>query len=252
MDEEKISEAIAHKIRALFAKSVENGATEAEAMAAAIKARELMDRYRLSMSDVDLKQEEVIQTLVERTNNLRVAAVDYCLTGIEKYCGIRTWYSAVLVNDKKIRRLAILGLKADVEMSVYLYKIIETAIDRETFYYQQSRDYQRLRGSRNARSDTKAATSSFQIGMASRINRRLVDMARELEPVAKTATGTALVVVKNQIVTQAFNDLGLNLKSFAGGMSAKSSNAYALGRAAGDKVNLLRPLGGNGKSARLN
>ena len=100
----------------------------------------------------------------------------------QKYCGIRTWYSAVLVNDKKIRRPAILGLKADVETIVYLYKIIETAIDRETFYYQQSRDYQRLRGSRNARSDTKAATSSFQIGMASRINRRLVDMARELNP----------------------------------------------------------------------
>lgn len=42
-------QAIAARIRALLAKTTENGATDAEAMSAAEKARELMDRYQIDL-----------------------------------------------------------------------------------------------------------------------------------------------------------------------------------------------------------
>ena len=45
--------------------------------------------------------------------------------------------------------------------------------------------------------------------MAERINMRLIQMAREREPVAKMATGTALVVIKNRVVQEAFDRLEL-------------------------------------------
>ena len=47
----------AAKIKALLGKTIENGATEAEAMAAAIKARELMDKYDIDLTTLDMKAE---------------------------------------------------------------------------------------------------------------------------------------------------------------------------------------------------
>jgi hypothetical protein len=45
-------ELVGRRIRGLLSKTTENGATEAEAMLAAAKARELMDKYRLTLTDV--------------------------------------------------------------------------------------------------------------------------------------------------------------------------------------------------------
>ena len=45
------------RIRALMGKTVANGCTESEALAAAAKIGELMDRYGLTYSDFELKSE---------------------------------------------------------------------------------------------------------------------------------------------------------------------------------------------------
>src|SRR3546814_7664627 len=44
------------KIRALLRKTVENGATEAEAMAAASKAEELIAKYDVETTELDIKE----------------------------------------------------------------------------------------------------------------------------------------------------------------------------------------------------
>jgi hypothetical protein len=237
----KLQEAAAGKIRALLNKTAENGATEAEAIAAAAKARELMDRYRLSMSDVEIQAEPIETVDLRRGKAKAVAPTDYCMKGIEAYCGVKMWYH----TDRQTgyRRARILGLKSDAEMARYLYEMIRGAIETETKSFHKTEIWLENHNRRSA-------TSGFQVGMASRINARLHEMARALDPVAKTATGTSLVVVKGAVVKQAFDALGLKFKGHLGGMSTGSGGAYAAGRAAGDRVNLSRPVS-SGNTRRI-
>ena len=48
---------IAAKVRALLAKTVDKGCTEQEAVAAASKAKELMDRYQVDLSEAELEED---------------------------------------------------------------------------------------------------------------------------------------------------------------------------------------------------
>ncbi|HYL75768.1 MAG TPA: hypothetical protein VEU96_16265 [Bryobacteraceae bacterium] len=77
--------------------------------------------------------------------------------------------------------------------------------------------------------------------MAVRINERLSSMAAAAEGRATTACGTALVVVKNAIVEDAFGKLGMHLRIHQG-PPITDPTAYRAGRSAGDDVNLNRPL----------
>jgi hypothetical protein len=88
----------------------------------------------------------------------------------------------------------------------------------------------------------KRACQAFMVGMASRVSQRLNELAAQRETVAKTASGTALVVIRNQLVDAAFAKLHLNFKG-SSGISIRDSSAYGAGRAAGDRVNFNRPVG---------
>ena len=57
MNKDKILE----KIRALMLKTVENGASESEAVAAAQKVAELLEKYNLMMSEVEIDESECAQ-----------------------------------------------------------------------------------------------------------------------------------------------------------------------------------------------
>lgn len=227
-------ESVSRRIRALLMKTVENGATESEALAAATKARALMDQYRLNMTDVQIEDEPVVKDEFYRPNAVRYAAVDYCKPGIEQYCGVRMWMHRTFENGRQVTKRAVIGLKADVEMARYLYEMIAAAIRVELTAHRKEVIHW-----------TRDETSSFQVGMASRINSRLIDVAKELEPVAKTASGTALVVVKGAIVENAYNKLGLSSIRYGGLGGGQSSSAYLAGQNAGDRVNLSRPIANN-------
>jgi len=61
MDQQTELSKVKARIRALAAKTVERGCSEAEAMAAAAKVGELLDVYGLSMSEVELREEACVQ-----------------------------------------------------------------------------------------------------------------------------------------------------------------------------------------------
>jgi hypothetical protein len=52
------------KIKALAAKTLDNGCTEHEAMTAATKVGELLEQYNLSMSECDVREEKCIKKTV--------------------------------------------------------------------------------------------------------------------------------------------------------------------------------------------
>ncbi|RYJ03496.1 MAG: DUF2786 domain-containing protein, partial [Acetobacteraceae bacterium] len=61
MDQQTELAKVKARIRALAAKTVERGCSEAEAMAAAAKVGELLEVYGLSMSEVELREEACVQ-----------------------------------------------------------------------------------------------------------------------------------------------------------------------------------------------
>lgn len=227
--ENDLRDTIARRVRALLAKTVENGATEAEAIAAAQKARELLDAHRLSQADCEIEAEPIDDVLIERPNQLKMAAVDYCLFGIDAYCGVETWFN----KRNNVRKVRCIGLHDDVEMAIYLYKMIAGAIAAESKRY-------------TALNPGRGIKASFEVGMARRINDRLKEMAAVLAPVAKTATGSALVLVKDKVVKDYVSSLHLRLASGQmSGMRAGNGTAFAAGSIAGDRVNLSRPVNSN-------
>lgn len=238
-------DAIAHRIRSLLAKTVENGATEAEALAAAAKARAIMDAHRLSQSDIEVQDEPIDQELVDRPVDQKSAAVDACLFGIDAYCGVQTWFrtgfktGAVGSGSAWKRRLVIFGLRSDVQMAKYLYQMIAASIRLETAKFAAAN-----KDNWRDAAVTRKLNQSFQVGMARRVNQRLTDMAKDANATAKTSDGTALVVVKNAVVAEAYANLNLSFGRAPAGLRAFDHGAYHAGRAAGDRVNLSRPVSG--------
>lgn len=89
----------------------------------------------------------------------------------------------------------------------------------------------------------RRATSSFQLGMAVRVSERLETMhdEREARVAGQRSTGTALMVVRHQVVEEAFRASGPRLRAMPGLMT-RNTGAFRAGRAAGDQVNLKRPV----------
>lgn len=226
---------VANVIRALLQKTTANGCTEEEAMLAAAKARELMDQYRLTQSDVEIQAEPIDRIHVNRRQQQKTVIEDYCLAGIRHYCGVKGWWE----NGKYVQKLVLFGLRGDCELAQWLYEMIGSTIMSSAEGYKQATKADFPNGADAAR---RRAIGDFRMGMAQRINARLHDMARAMEPIAMTASGTALVVVRTALVDAAYAKLGLNLKSRAG-RSFGTGDAYARGIAAGDRVSLNRPVG---------
>ena len=66
------------RIAALAAKTIANGCTEAEALAAAAKVAELLDRHALSMSDVEIRASPCVEAAFETARKKRVP-LDGCV-----------------------------------------------------------------------------------------------------------------------------------------------------------------------------
>lgn len=236
MDENR--DLIARRIRGLQAKTVENGCTEQEAMLAAEKIGQLMAQYRLTQTDLEFQEEPIEKREVDRRQEQKQVSEDSCLSGIQRYCGVKAWYTTHLW-PKKTRKLVLFGKRADCDHAEWLYKMIGPTImsAAEGYKAAMADEFRPMTMVHRRR-----AYLDFRMGMALRINARLIEMAKALEPTAKTGSGTALVVLRTALVDAAYAELNLKLtkgssRRFRGG------DAYARGAAAGDRVNLNRPVG---------
>jgi hypothetical protein len=70
---------------------------------------------------------------------------------------------------------------------------------------------------------------------------------REASVRARRATGTALMVVKHQVLEEAFRKTDVKLVNMYGVGARVIPSAYQAGWVAGDRVNLSRPIRGEGQ-----
>jgi hypothetical protein len=70
---------------------------------------------------------------------------------------------------------------------------------------------------------------------------------RDVHVAEQRSTGTDLILIKQQVVEDAFRDTRIRLVSITGLSRARASGAFRQGLTAGDRVNLNRPVGDAGR-----
>jgi len=226
----KRRESVLRKVRALLKLTVDNGATELEAMKAAAKAAELMAAHDLDMDDVDVREsgtrsQECGLDPVRRAHLTRVA------NAIAKLVGARFWVNG---SGAAATKGTFFGLPHDVEVAGYLLDVCENAMRRDTQAFLTETGFVLLeRRFRERKAD------AFMAGMADRLSERI----REMAP-SRKATGTALVPLKDALIEEALKSENAEFKGARVGRRDVDPLSFRKGRAAGDRVGLRSGLGG--------
>ncbi len=215
------------RIQALRAKTVDRGCTEEEAIAAAGKVAELLDRYGLSLGEVELKEQSCEGFGVE-TGRRRFGPIDGCIPAVGAFCDCRVWSEKA--PDGQIRYV-FFGLPADVAGARYLYELVERAFATETDLFRRSDLY-----ADHHSGDRRSATQSFQTGLAHGIARKLDELQQRRDAAIRTDGGRDLVPIKEGVIEDELAKLGLRFHSRGGGRRRYLlRDAYEAGHEAGDR-----------------
>lgn len=223
--------AIAARIRALQAKTTSAGATEAEAIAAAAKARELLDKYQLDLSEIELRAEGTAQ---ERSRRDGTEIADRLALRVGQYCDCKVWL------DTGAKTVEFLGLKGDAIFAKWLLDSLVGFVQRKGVEFSLDSP-----GMPNA-----ADVSAFVLGATQSINARLkaeIEARQAQSAAAALLSGTrgALVLrTKESMIAEAFARLGISLGR--GGHQNNTTtrgNAFAAGQSAGQQAQFNRPVG---------
>ena len=226
---------LVQRIQGLRAKTVEQGCTEQEALAAAEKVGELLDRYGLSLGELDYRAQPCEGAAVE-TGRRRMAPIDRCVPGIAGYFDCRVWMEQ---SKGASLRYVFFGLRGDVAAAHYLYALVERAFETETALFKAGPLYAAVAGGR------RTASNSFQIGLADGIAQKLWTMRERRSAQQRSASGRDLVPVKSALVDEEMARLGLDLA--ARSVTSRRmvlSEAFAEGQAAGARFEPTRGIAG--------
>jgi hypothetical protein len=211
------------RIQGLRSKTTDNGCTEAEALLAAAKVAELLDRYDLSLTDVEIRDTACERREYETYRKKRVP-LDGCIGAIANFCDCRVWREKNQVGDA---RYVFFGLRSDIQVAHYLTEVIDNAVRFELGRYKISAGYRRFR-----HRDRHIAHSSFTLGMVASIADKLAAMKRERD-VVNNGTGRDLVILKASVVDAELVKLDLKLRTVRRTTRMVSPTAYEAGGVAG-------------------
>lgn len=222
-------DAIRKKVRALREMTTKAGCTEAEALAAAEKAAELMREYGLNDCDLSIGQ------AAARSRSKGQSARDG-LWSIVAFC---TNTAATLVHrpGKSGGDLIFVGREPGPEIAAYLVAILNRAIDTAIAEFKLGQFYRRRRTSWTRRQ----AVSDFTAGMVARLSRRLIDI---FEPsIDKTANALA-AAAREQMFEGATS---VNRRE----ASIRYSEAASVGWVSGGRVPLSHGVGAGNRRLQI-
>lgn len=213
-------EKLAARIRALRAKTVENGCTEGEAMAAAEKLAQLLADHNMTLDEADLRASPFT-----RHDHVGAGTVGLKLwkvaSAVAALTNTRTWTGG---RDAPTG-ITFLGLAHEVEVAAYLLTICERAMRTEAASV--------LRGIRHLPQSKQAARLvPFVDGMADRLARRIRDM------IPAAPVGMGLVVLRNALIDAEMARRGIELESGGPARRPLDTADYRAGASAADKVAL--------------
>ncbi len=221
------------RIQALRAKTIDNGCTEDEALSAAAKVAELLDRYDLSLTDVEMREAPCERLEYETWRKKRIP-IDGVVGAVAHFCDCRVWREK---NQTGESRYVFFGLRSDIAVALYLTELIDTAVRSELGRYKTSADYQRFR-----HKERPMANASFALGMVASIADKLTAMKAGRDEVNGT-TGRDLVVLKTAVVDAELEKLDLNLRKQRSASRMVSPAAYEAGSTAGASLAINPGIG---------
>jgi hypothetical protein len=214
------------RIQGLRAKTIDNGCTEGEALAAAAKVAELLDRHDLSLSDVEIREAPCEQRVFETHRKKRIP-LDDCIGAIADFCDCRVWREKSQAGEG---RYVFFGLRADIEVAHYLAELIDAAVRSELGRYKTTSDYQRFR-----HQERHLANASFALGMVASIADRLMALKKGRDELNESS-GRGLVVLKAAVVDTEFEKLDLKLRTVSRAGRMVEPMAYDAGGTAGTSL----------------
>jgi hypothetical protein len=211
------------RIQGLRAKTTDNGCTEGEALSAAAKVAELLDRYDLSLTDVEIRDSPCERREYETHRNKRIP-LDDCIGAIATFCDCLAWREK---NPAGQARYVFFGLRSDIEVAHYLTELIDIAVRSELGRYKTTAGYQRFR-----HQERHMANASFTLGMVASIADKLTAMKARRDQ-TNNGVGRDLVVLKASVVDAELDKLDLKLRTVRRATRMVSPMAYDAGGAAG-------------------
>lgn len=211
------------RIQALRSKTIENGCTEDEALSAAAKVAELLNRYDLSLTDVEIREEacERLEFVASRKKRI---PLEGCIGAIAAFCDCRAWREK---TPEGAFRYVFFGLRADATAALYLTELVDAAVRSELGKYKTSPEYLRFK-----HNERHMANASFALGMVDSIADRLLTLKAGREA-SNRASGRDLVILKRSVVEAELERLDVQLRPIDSPSRMVSGIAYEAGGAAG-------------------
>jgi hypothetical protein len=226
------------KIRALLSKTVENGCTESEALAALDKARAMMDAHEVTEADLKLTKEEKAVFKQDPAFQRDPHKIRWLLCySIGKFCGVEVW------RHGEGDDLRFCGMKSDVDFAQWLLDSLSMYVRNELAGH--------LIGNLADKSTRRLQIKSFVLGATGRIGRRMLDLVEQSD-VKCTSNGRALVVVKTQAIQTMMEEMGITLTISKSRRKTVDGNSYAAGQNAGNNASFGRPISGSSGVLRIN
>jgi hypothetical protein len=225
---------ILNKLRALRSKTVDNGCTEAEAIAAAEKVEALLREYAISRDELDQRdfQEAAYRAAdFKRDHRIRHRSLWLVMQSVAELCECKSWWPTKEGGQHGLVA-RFFGEEQDVDMAVYLMAVIEKAIENEWFVFSFG--------------DPKAHQTSFTDGCAYRIHERLRELRLHTEQFVRAAGKGLVVQTKAMVRARKLEEAGVKIRTVRVGMNQGTS--FQSGYAAGNNVAFHQGVRHDGKA----
>lgn len=239
------------RIKALLSKTIENGATEAEAMSALAKAQEMMNAYGLTQDA--LEAEAFVKAHYEGRAHRNAKWGRELSWGVGQFTGAFAWFP----KDKPHGVVAFAGRESDAIFAEWLIDALDGFVNRAALTFIASTGGARVTNARRARrvrgqdglfddmwlpaqygprenSADADKVRSFCIGVCARISQRLMEMSDED---AKQRQKFAMARLEREGMT--FHDVKRDKRNL-------DANAFNAGMRAGESATFNKPMGGGG------
>jgi len=219
---------IADKIKALLSKTVDNGASEAEAMAAVMMAQKLMDKYQITMSETEVQEEGFLHESIKITDCYHRWFCHGTVNAIAELTNTRAIYHGS-------KSILFYGYGQDVEFASWVYRSLRDLIVKASVQHSNS----------DPENSSYMLRKSFIFGAASRISSRMYKEVREREAAREGfSKSTALVVVDrgtlvDNKIKEMFPKLGKASHQSSRNLSVE---AFRAGQAKGDNARWDKPI----------
>lgn len=174
------SQKIRDRIRHLREMTSSRGCTEAEALAAAEKAAQLMRDHNLSDSDLVMDEEAV-------KGRDKGRSIKAKLWPIIAYC---TNTQSIIHVERDGARHSFIGRDPGPQIAIYLYDVCDRAVDYGVRRFKLGKIYR----SRRTLSTRRQAVADYTEGFVNRLSHRLLDVfGPTIDDAARAAAKTAMV-----------------------------------------------------------